>query len=428
MRREDDASARFGGLWRQPEFLKLWAALTVSAFDSPITALALPLTAVLLLGASPGEMGLLTAAQTAPYLVVGLLAGVLVDRWRPRPVLAVAIMGYGLLLSLIPGAAAAGWLRIEILYAVVALIGLLSVFGDVAFSAVLPAVVGREHFVEGNSRLEASRSAAQIAGPSLAGALIGVLTPIAALALAAVADIGAGLLLTRIRELAPAGPKPARRGLGNELGDGLRLTLGDPILRTITGALGLWNLAAGMQATVFILYATRELGLTPFLIGLVMTGGGVGWMVGALVARRVVERLGPGRASVGALLVASVGSLLILVARGSPAVVLALLIGAQFLTSLGLTIFHINRRSLQLAVTPDHLRGRVIAVILFVAGGIVPVGGLLAGALGETIGLLATLGVAGAVRLLAALFVWRSPIRGLRQMPEPAPATAPAGA
>src|SRR5262245_34390218 len=165
--KEKTMQLQLKGLWTQTDFLKLWAGQTVSLMGSAITRLALPLTAVVTLGATPTQMGLLTAAESLPSLVIGLLAGAWVDRFRRRPILIVADLGRGLLLLLIPLLAITGYLRIEMIYGIAFLVGILSLFFGTAYQAFLPALIGRAQLVEGNSKLELSRSAAEIVGPGL---------------------------------------------------------------------------------------------------------------------------------------------------------------------------------------------------------------------------------------------------------------------
>lgn len=197
---------RLTGLWRHSEFLKLWAGQTISQFGSQVTLLALPLTAALTLHATAADMGLLSAAETAPFLLVGLLAGVWVDRLRRRPILMIADCGRFFLLLLIPLLALLDILRIEALYVIAFFVGILTVFFDVAYQSFLPALVGRAQLVEGNGKLEISQSAAQIAGPGIAGALVQLVTAPFAIVVDALS-----FLISHLRPLPADDPHPGTR-------------------------------------------------------------------------------------------------------------------------------------------------------------------------------------------------------------------------
>ena len=405
-----------GGLWQQADFLKLWAGETISVFGSQITLLALPLTAALTLQASAGEMGLLMAAETAPFLLVGLPAGVWVDRRRRRPILIWGNLGRALLLLLIPLAAMLGGLRIELLYAVAFLTGVLTVFFDVAYQAYLPALVGRAQLVEGNSKLETSRSLAQIAGPGLGGVLVQAITGPLAIVVDAASFLVSAACLALIRTAEPA-PAPAgeRRGLLREVGEGLAVVLGNPLLRAIAGCTATWNLFSNVIFAVLVLWATRDLGLEAAALGLVFAAQGVSALAGALLAAPIARRLGVGPTIVAAPVLGTLGSLLLALAGGSPLLATALLTGAMLIGGLVGTVYNITQVSLRQAITPDRLQGRMNATMRFIVWGTLPLGALLGGALGEWLGLRPALLIGAAGVPLAALWVWRSPLPRLRE-------------
>src|SRR5437868_10909625 len=249
-------SLAFSGLWRHSEFVKLWTGQTISLFGTEVSQLAIPLTAALVLNATPAQMGLLAALEYAPFLLLSLFAGVWVDRMYRRPVLIVADIGRALLLGSIPLSALLGLLRIEQLYVVGLMTGVLTVFFDVAYQSYLPVLVKREHLVEGNSKLEVSRSVAQIAGPGVAGALVQVITaPLAVLvdALSFVASV-ISLLLIRVREPAPVRHDGNAGSIWSELREGLDVVLGNPLLRSIAGCTGTSNLFGNGVMAVYVLY------------------------------------------------------------------------------------------------------------------------------------------------------------------------------
>ncbi len=420
---------RFTGLWRHPAFLKLWVGQTVSRFGSQVSQLAIPLTAVLVLQATPSEMGILAAAETAPFLLIGLLAGVWVDRVRRRPVLIAGDIGRGLLLLTIPATAAAGLLRIEQLYLVGFLVGVLTVFFDVAYQSYLPALVSREHLVEGNSKLEVSSSAAAIGGPGLAGALVQLATAPLAVLVDALSFFASGAFLLAIRQPEPApAPIGQRRGVWAEIGEGLQVVLGNRLLRPIAACTATANLFGSAGFAVLVLYASRELGIEPGLLGAIFAVGSVGFLLGALLAGPTAKRFGLGATIVGSSAIAGLGGLLVPLAGELPGLAVPLLVGAQLLFGLGVPIYNVNQVSLRQTITPDRLQGRMNASMRFVVWGTMPIGALLGGALGERIGLQTTLLLSALGMAAAAGWVLFSPVRTLRTQPapvvEPAPATA----
>ena len=415
---------RFSGLWRHPDFLKLWVGQTISVFGTQITLLALPLTAVLMLDASAAQMGLLGAAERAPFLLVGLFAGVWVDRLRRRPILIGADLGRAALLGWIPLAAAFGWLRIEHLYVVGFLAGVLTVFFDVAYMAYLPALVRREQLVEGNSKLEVSNSVAMIAGPGLAGGLVQLVTAPVAIVVDALSYLGSALSLAFIRRPEPApravGARPVGpQGFWGEIGEGLRVVLGNPLLRAIAGCTGTSNLFSNVLFTVFVLYATRELGIGPAALGLIFAAVGPGSLLGALLAGPLARRFGLGPTIVGSIFVSGVSAFLIPLAGGPPAAAIALLAAASFLGGLGGPVYNISQVSLRQAIVPGRLQGRMNATMRFLVWGTMPIGSLLGGFLGETVGLRPTMLVGALGMTLTTLWVLLSPVRALREQPEP---------
>jgi MFS family permease len=410
------------GLWRHPDFLKLWAAQTVSRFGSDISMLAIPLTAALVLNASPFQMGLLGTFEFAPFLLLSLFAGVWVDRLRRRPILIVADVGRFVLLGSIPLGALFGMLRIEQLYAVGLLAGVLTVFFDVAHQAYLPALVSRDQLVEGNSKLEMSRSVAQIAGPGFAGVLVQLLSAPMAVAADALSFLASGVFLVFIRAPEPAPVRDPRRGssIRSELREGLAVVLGNPLLRSIAGATATSNLFSNGIMAVYVLYVTRELAVPPALLGLILAAGGPGALLGAVSAGRLAGRFGLGATIIGALMVTELSNLLVPFAGGPVPIVVGTLALAAFIGGFGNPVYNINQVSLRQAITPDRVQGRMNASMRFIVWGTIPIGSLLGGALGEVLGLRPTLVLMAACSLLAGLWVIVSPVRRLKAPPAPA--------
>ncbi|HEX5503453.1 MAG TPA: MFS transporter [Thermomicrobiales bacterium] len=406
------------GLWRHPDFLRLWGGQTVSQFGSQITRLALPLTAVLTLKASATQMGFLGATQSAAFLLLGLVAGVWVDRRQRRPLLIAADLGRALLLGSIPVVALFGYLRIEQLYLIGFLVGTLTVIFDVAYQSYLPTLVGRQRLVEGNSKLEASAAVAQIAGPGLAGLLVGAVTAPVALAADVASFLWSAAWLSRIRCPEPiAQPSHEQTSLRVDIGAGLRLVGQHPLLRPLVVGTALANVGDSLRTPILVLFMARLLALSPGQIGIVFAGGSIGGLLGAGFSSRAVRRVGLGPLLVGSDLVGVFGMALIPLAVGPAIVTVPLLSTAWFLESMAATLSRINQVSLRQSLVPDRLQGRVNASVRFVTWGVLPVASLAGGALAATIGVRPTLAAGAGVGLLAVLVVTLSPVRRLRGFP-----------
>jgi MFS family permease len=403
-------------LWRHPNFIKLWAGQTVSLFGSQISLLAIPLTAVLMLNATPLQMGILTATEAVPYLLFGLVAGVWVDRLDRRTILIVSDVGRFIVLSFIPLAYFLGILRIELLYMLAFLVGTLSIFFDVAYRSYLPSLIEPEQLIDGNSKLELSRSAGEIVGPGLAGALVQVFTaPVAILVDAFSFLVSAfSLLWIRAPEVVPKVDEQGK-GLWHEILEGLRFVFGDPMLRALTGSFATLTLFNSLLEAVFVLYVTKEIGIKPATLGLIFAIGSIGFVVGALLAEKLTQRLGMGLTLLFAPLVIGTSDLLIPLAGLVPEFAFPLLGIAQLLFGLARPVFSINQLSLRQTITPARMLGRMNASVSFVVFGIPTVGALLGGVLGQSIGLPKTLVIASIGELLACLWIFFSPIRRLRE-------------
>lgn len=413
----DRGGRRFGGPRRRPDFLRFWAAHGISQVGSQVTLLALPLIAALTLRADPFAVGLLAAAGTAPSFLVGLLAGVWVDRFHRRPMLIAADLGQAALLLLIPIASVFDRLSMGLLSVVALLAGTLAVFANVASASYLPSLVPRADLVEANGRLEASRSTAQIAGPGIGGTLIGVAGAPIALAADAASFLASALLLARIRT--PEAPPRPRTGrpIRDEIGEGIDAVRRHPVLRPLILSATTTEFFAYVFFAVYVLYFTRELGLTATAVGLVFATGGVGALIGAVIAAPIGRRLGPGPTVVVAQLLFGVSGMVIPLAAVFPAIALEMVVASEFLQWLTIIVVNVNALGLRQALTPDRLHGRVNATFRFLVGGSQPLGSLLGGLLGGAIGLTGTLVVGELGMLLAAGWLFASPLPRLRHLP-----------
>lgn len=410
---------RFTGLWRHPDFMKLWAGEMISRAGSHVSGLALPLLAVVMLEATPFEMGVLGAARALPALLLGLLAGVWVDRVSRRRLLIGADLGRAMLVGLVAALALLGLVRIEHLWMAAFLAGSLAVLFDVAHQAFLPSILDRKDLVEGNTKLEVGGSLVEIVGPGLAGLLIQLVRAPFALLLDAVSFLVSAWLVWRIK--APEvvdRPDQQRRGVRHEVAEGLRAVLANPILRPIAGCAMIWAGCRGMIVALYLPFILDELGIAPVLVGLIFSAGSLGALALAALARRGTGRIGLGPMLVVAATVGSLAHLLAPFAGGGQALAASVLIAAQVLGGGAYIVYSVGERSLRQAMTPDHLLGRVGATLRFISLGAVPIGALLGGLLGEALGLRSTLLLAGLGSLLAPLWLLgASAIRSQHRLP-----------
>jgi MFS family permease len=421
-------SSKRANLWRHRDFLKLWSAQTTSAFGSQIASLAYPLTAILVLEATTFQVGLLQATGTASGAFLGLFAGVIVDRVSRKPLLIATNLGRALLAFSIPLAAVFGFLRIEQLYLVSFLSGAFSIVSDVAGMAFLPSLLEKSELVEGNSKLGTTESAAMIAGPSLSGALVSILSAPLVIFIDAISFLFSAAFIWQIRaaekhvrtvaEIPPAnagGSDIRKRGIWTEIGEGLRFVYGSEILRPLAESIASYFLFRQIVLTLFTLYAIRELQLEPFWLGIIFSALGFGFLFGALTVKSITKRFGIGRTMIGANFVNIVAIALVPLASGSAILLVALFAASHFLHAFGVQINGINLMSLRQAITPNRLQGRMNASFRFVNVGMMMFGALIAGFLGEFIGLRATLAVGAAGMIVPFLRLLFSPVRNLNE-------------
>jgi MFS family permease len=406
-------------LWRKPDFLKLWTGETVSLLGSQVSLLAIPLAAISILHASNFEVGLLASVETVPFLLVGLPAGVWVDRWPKRPVLIGGDIGRAIALASIPLAYALGWLSIWQLYAVAFTTGVLTVLFDVAYQSYLPSLVGREHLVDGNAKLEISQSVAQVGGPGLAGELIHLLRAPTAVAVDAASFLASAVGIASIRQPEPrrtAVPRHQRAGMKSEIGEGLRYVVGHPVLRRIAGGTSTSNLFHTLTGTVLLLFMVRTLHFGAGTIGLVFLLGNLGVLLGAMLAGPLGRRFGIGPVCCAALVVGGLGHVLIPLATRSDG--FPILVVSWFVIAASVPVYNVNQVSLRQSICPERLLGRMNATMRFLVWGTMPIGGLLAGVLATVIGLRPSLWVGAAGGCLAFLWVLGGPVRKVRDIPD----------
>ncbi|MEU4565949.1 MFS transporter [Micromonospora sp. NPDC023956] len=403
------------GLLREPDFRRFFAATVAGQLADRFVFLALPLVAIVWLEADEFEVGVLTAMTTAGSLLIGLPAGAWVDRWRKRTIMVNTDLLRAVLLLLVPLAWWADALTIWLLFAVALAHGLLTVLFDVGYTSYLPALVGREHLVEGNAKIAAVRSAVSISGPGVAGPLVAWLGAPLTLVVSCAGMLLSALGVLRIRtpELRP--PGGASRRLVREVAEGLRFVLGHPLLRPMLITDGIFSLFLVTYQTMLLVFLSRHLGLGSFGIGLVLSVMACGGFTGALLARRLIARIGSGPAVWLAPLCTAPSAALMPMAR--PGWLLWLAMTGLALVSAGGVVRLIAQVGLQQAVTPDRLLGRMSATVRFVQWGSMPIAGLLGGTLGGLLGAPAVLWIGAAGMTVAFLPALLSPLRATRELP-----------
>jgi MFS family permease len=409
-----------GGLWRHADFLKLWSAETISQLGTQVSLLALPLVAVITLDVSAFQVALLSVIEFAPFILVSLPAGVWVDRLRRQPILVVGDLGRAFLLATIPLTWAFDALTIWQLYAVGFGVGVCTVFFDVAYQSYLPSLVDRAQLVEGNAKLEVSRSGAQIAGPAMAGPLVQALTAPVAVLVDAVSFAASALFLFRIRTRETAPKRPAagdRARMRRDLAEGLRYVLGHRYLRWIAAATATFNFWGNVMWAILLVYAVRELDLSPSAIGLVFAIGNVGYLAGAVTTSRISAALGIGPSI---LLGAATGAAALLVPLAPKSEPLPFLIAAEVILGFGLPLYNVTQVSLRQAITPERLQGRMNSVMRFLVWGVIPLGALVGGAIASAGSLRAAIWIGAVGMSLTFVPVLLSPVRSLREIPDTA--------
>ena len=411
---------RLTGLWGHPDFVKLWLGRTVSGFGSQITFLALPLTAVLVLDATPIQMGTLAAVGSLPALIFGLGAGVWMDRRKKRSTMIAADYGRAVLLLAVPVAAAFDALRIEYLYAIALALGMLTLLFGVASRSMLPSLVARDELVEANGKLAIGRSASEVTGPGVGGVLVQLFTAPAALFVDAVTFVASALAIQSIRAPEPEPEEPPRGGsFVEEARQGLVLVWRSRVLLAVAGVVGGIAVFNAMFEAVWLLYVNKSLGLDPATFGLIFSMGSVGLLLGGLAADRVIRWAGVGRTIVLGVVMAGLSDLATPLAGGPVIAIVGLLTAAGILFGVGATIAGVAQVSLRQASTPITLQGRMDGVMSSLEVGLVPIGALVGGVLGQTLGLRETLFLAAGGELAAVLWLLLTPVGSLRDLPEP---------
>ncbi|GAA4080157.1 MFS transporter [Nonomuraea soli] len=399
-------------LWRNGDFRNLWLAQSVSLVGTQVTLLAFPLAA-LLLGGSALEVSLLAAVEFVPVLLLGLPVGAWVERLPLRPVLIASDLIRAGALAVVPLAYVMDMLTMPLLYGVAFMIGLATLFFDVAHLSYLPDLVTEEQLTDGNAKLETSRSLSQLAGPGLGGGLVQFLTAPVAIALDSLTYLASALFLTRISKPSRPPQPTGEGGLGRQISEGLRFVAGHRLLRPLMLSAAAAELAFAAVLALQVVYAVQVLHLSAGMIGLALAVGNAGGLIGALLAGKAVERYGPGPVIVGSIAMFAAGAAMLPMSGE-----VVLFGGGLFVVYLGVVLFNVVQVTLCQTATPPGLLGRMNATFRFVTWGMVPLGAALGGLLVAPLGLRGVLWMAAAITALSIVPPVMSAVRTLRAYPE----------
>ncbi|WP_330315810.1 MFS transporter [Streptomyces platensis] len=403
------------GPLRLRDFRLLLAGAAAGQLGAQVTLVALPLVAVLELNAPAFQVGLLTAAETAAFLLVGLPAGAWVDRMRKLPLMIRADVVRAVAMASIPLAAVAGVLTMAQLYLVALVTGVATVFFDVAHQSFVPHLLPKDQLVPGNGALETIRSSAQVAGPGLGGGLVQLLGASLAIVADAVGYLLSALFLWGIKQPESRPERVAGTSLRQDIGEGLRFVFGHRLLRVIAVTTGLANFFSATLMATQSVFLVRVLGLAPGVVGLVLAASAVGGLAGALCAGRLAARFGQARIIwLSALATGPFALLWPLAGRGAGAALFAVGSGVVFF---GAVVYNVAQVSFRQALCPPRLLGRMNATLRFLMWGTLPLGALVGGALAEAFGARTALAWCAAGFLVVPLPLLLSPLRRMRDLP-----------
>jgi MFS family permease len=412
------APARTPGLLSNPDFTKLFIGETISQIGSQVTQFTMPLVAIITLNATAFEVGVLNALKFVPVIVVAVFAGVWLDRRQRRPIMIMCALGNAVLIGLVPISKVAGFLSIGLLYVVITLAGSLTVIFDVGALSYVPSLVDRDQLSESNSKLQASGYFAGVAGPGVAGLIVGLITAPITLSIDAVSYLfsAAGLIAIVKREPAPHTPA-SHTSIRRSLAEGFRAVYGTKLLRILLGQSATLNVGFGAVSTIFTIYAVRVLGFSPDKLGLALGSLAAGAFFGSLLAARIQRLIGLPRTLTLAIIGVCASPLLLLIPRNADVVSLLLAMSAWFGHGFGIGMWNVNTITLRQVLTPMRLLARMNATYRMVLFGALPVGAMLAGLLGDAVGY----GRATLISVIALTtpMAWLtfSPVFRLKQLP-----------
>jgi predicted MFS family arabinose efflux permease len=402
-------------LWGHPDFRRLWVGDTISQFGATVGMTVIPLLAAGALNATPFEMGLLAAASTIAFLLIGLPAGVWVDRMRRKPLMIAMDIARAALMLSVPVAWWLDLLDLPQLIVVSLAVGVCTVFFDVAYQSYLPSLVGRGQLVEGNSKLQASLSVAEVSGPAIGGYAAQFLGAANGVLATGLGYLSSAFFLGRIKTVEPAPERHPDPDLRREVMEGLRFVFSNGTLRKIVACTGTSNFFHGVQNAVMVLFLLQTAGLSEGTAGLVLSAGGIGGVIGAAAAYRLGQWVGQARLIwLVPLLTWPFTLFLPFVSDGWG---LVLPMAGLAVNVFGIVVYNIGQVSYRQAICPDHLLGRMNASIRWVVWGSTPLGALAGGGLGSWLGIVPTLWISLIGSILGMLWVLFSPLRTMRDLP-----------
>jgi Na+/melibiose symporter-like transporter len=415
MSTERPTTASRESLFRHADFRRLWMGDTVSVLGIQFVLFAIPLMAVTVLDADALQMGILAALESLAFLLIGLPAGAWVDRWRKKRILIAGDLARAVLLLTLPAAWLLGVLSIHQLYAVAFAVGCITVFFDVANQSYLPEIVDPEQISEGNSKLQASQQTAFVVGPAAASFLVRLIGSPLTIGVTSICMALSSLFVSRIRHEEVRADPQQRRPLRTEIAEGLSFVTSHPLLRRIVMAIGTGNFASSAAGALFVLFVVRTLGLSQVTLGVILSVGAAGGILGAVTSERFARLVGEGRAIPVSALLIGLGAFSTPLATLLPPVP-TLVVGGLVL-SWAVVVYNVTQVSFRQRLCPRPLLGRMNASVRFLVWGPMPVGALLGGVAGQQLGVTTALWIFAGVSLLASLPVLLSPLRGMRDLP-----------
>jgi MFS family permease len=414
-RRDDNLRlAKPPSLLKDSSFMKLWVGQSISVFGSQFSPLAIGTIAVLTLKATSFELGVLGFLNTIAFLSLGLLVGVWTDRHRRRRIMIMADFGRSLVLFSIPVSAVLYGVTMNLLYAVTFVAGVLTCFFEIAYQAYLPSLVEKSQIIDANGKLEATRSLAGAAGPSTAGLAIKLISAPLAVLGDTLGYLVSSFSLLWIKKPEVINSDP-RKSTWHDVREGLSLVFGDPRLKAIATTTAAFNLFNSAYGAILLKYLYDDLLMSPVEVGLAFGIGSLGGVFGALLAGRFIKSLGVGMSIVlGATLG---GVFMIAIYYATPTDAFIILAVAQFLTLFGVLIYNIPQLSYRQALVPREVQGRMNATMRTIVWGVIPIGNLLGGLVGQTIGVHSTIGLMTVLGAMPFLFVLLSPVRKVHDFP-----------
>ncbi|MFC5775871.1 MFS transporter [Ectobacillus antri] len=401
------------------DFSKLWVGETISMLGSQISTLAIPLTAVVFLNASPKEMGIMQAMATLPFFLFSLFIGVLVDNRKRRPILIMSNIASLVLLASVPLLYWLDTLTISILVIVQFFIASMAVIFELTYLSYLPTLIDKDKITECNSKLEGSRAVAQIAGPSAGGLLVQIFSAPFAIIIDSLSYLFSVIFLMQIDKKEEAPQKPNKVKVFRQIGEGIITLVRNPILRSLSVSTALLNFFGSAFSSLYVIYVIKNLSINSSSLGIIVGIGSIGALVGATIATKLNKIIGIGNTIILASLISGLGVILVpAITTTNFLILVSILVLSQICIGLGGTVYFISQVSLRQAVTPNHLMGRVNASNRFISRGLMPVGALLGGIIGEVVGVKYTLILISIGAFSPAIWTLFTPVKKLKDISE----------